>query len=329
MKHNFLTAKSCIFSEAEADDVCTYFNRHVAAHTLQLACDGKAAATLHHRQAGSLDFCQLSCGAPAHITGEVPDDAYLLQIVPRGSCTQNAEADSPALGIGDLAIANPREPIDLSHAQHCATLLIQIPALSFSDVCRENGWSKARQNIRFTGRPRHFDESSNLYALLALLCQEAESPTATPQMLQHLSRALACKLISELKSNVCLDTADDQSDCFRRLVNFIEQNVKDEITAEALAHHASISLRSLYLLFEKNANTTPKNFIRQKKLEQVYATLMDPARNIINVTAVALDYGFTHLGRFSEFYKTTYGMLPSEAMRGRAAERAIVQGAER
>ncbi|HSG24075.1 MAG TPA: helix-turn-helix domain-containing protein, partial [Azonexus sp.] len=39
----------------------------------------------------------------------------------------------------------------------------------------------------------------------------------------------------------------------------------------------------------------------------------------LNVTAVALDYGFSHLGRFSELYKSTFGMLPSEALKERQA----------
>lgn len=42
---------------------------------------------------------------------------------------------------------------------------------------------------------------------------------------------------------------------------------------------------------------TPKNFIRQKKLEHVSA-LMGPSSKALNVKAVALDYGFSHLGRF-------------------------------
>lgn len=328
MKYYFLSAKSSIFTDAEADDVSTFLSHHVAAHALHLACEGNAAVTLRHRQAGSLDLCQLSFGAAAQIMCAVPDDAYLLQIVLRGCCMRNGEADSPPLGMGQLAIANPREPIDLNYAQDSEILLISIPAMSFTEVCRENRWSKNRKNIRFSVRPKPIDEFGNLHTLLALLCQEAENPGATPQILQYLGRALACKLISELESDVCTDVADEQTDCFRRLVKFIEQNIRDEITAEALARHASISLRSLYLLFEKNANTTPKNFIRQKKLEQVYSTLMDPARNIINVTAVALDYGFTHLGHFSEFYKTTYGMLPSEAMRRKVAERATAPSVE-
>ena len=64
---------------------------------------------------------------------------------------------------------------------------------------------------------------------------------------------------------------------------------------------------------------TPKHYIRQKKLEHVHATLTDPTRPVPNVTAVALEYGFTHLGRFSELYKSTYGILPSESIKARLA----------
>ena len=84
-----------------------------------------------------------------------------------------------------------------------------------------------------------------------------------------------------------------------------------------MSRHSHLSLRSLYLLFEKNVKMTPKQYIRQKKLENVHATLIDPARPAPNVTAVALEYGFTHLGRFSELYRSTYGVLPSESMRSR------------
>jgi AraC-like DNA-binding protein len=49
----------------------------------------------------------------------------------------------------------------------------------------------------------------------------------------------------------------------------------------------------------------------------VYATLMDPAVRVASVTAVALDYGFTHLGRFAELYKSSFGILPSESLKAR------------
>ena len=103
----------------------------------------------------------------------------------------------------------------------------------------------------------------------------------------------------------------------KTLKRYIDEHIKQDITAEQLSRYSHLSLRSLYLLFEKNAKMTPKQYIRQKKLEQIRASLSDPASRVRNVTEVALDYGFLHLGRFSESYKSAFGELPSDTLRRR------------
>jgi transcriptional regulator GlxA family with amidase domain len=39
----------------------------------------------------------------------------------------------------------------------------------------------------------------------------------------------------------------------------------------------------------------------------------------VNVTTMALRYGFSHLGRFSAYYRATFGEMPSETLRRRRA----------
>jgi AraC-like DNA-binding protein len=76
-----------------------------------------------------------------------------------------------------------------------------------------------------------------------------------------------------------------------------------------------MSPRSLYNLFEKHAGTTPKNYIRNRKLESIRACLNDPSANVRSITEIALDYGFLHLGRFAENYRSAFGELPSDTLR--------------
>ncbi|HAJ87914.1 MAG TPA: AraC family transcriptional regulator, partial [Pseudomonas sp.] len=53
----------------------------------------------------------------------------------------------------------------------------------------------------------------------------------------------------------------------------------------------------------------------QRKLEQIHGRLSDPSARVRNITEIAMDYGFMHLGRFSESYKSTFGELPSDTLR--------------
>lgn len=139
----------------------------------------------------------------------------------------------------------------------------------------------------------------------------------SPQLLGHYNRVIASKLMTMLQHNVSLEAPSLTTISFDRLVQYVEENLKRDISVEELARFSRMSTRSLYLLFEKHAKTTPRNFIRQKKLEAVYRSLMDPACRVANVTAIALDYGFTHLGRFSESYRQAFGVLPSDSLRER------------
>lgn len=122
-----------------------------------------------------------------------------------------------------------------------------------------------------------------------------------------------------LDHNVSLDKPSLTDVSFERLLHYIEENIKSDLCVEDLARQAHMSTRSIYLLFEKHAKTTPKNFIRQKKLEAVHKVLLDPKPGeFVNITALALEYGFTHLGRFAETYRETFGMLPSALLKQRS-----------
>ena len=55
----------------------------------------------------------------------------------------------------------------------------------------------------------------------------------------------------------------------------------------------------------------------KKKLAQIQACLSDPTCPVRNVTELALDYGFLHLGRFSASYRQQFGELPSDTLKRR------------
>lgn len=315
MNRLFLNDSSRIFSGANPFEVSDFVNRHVGSHELRMSRHHDSSASLQHRKVGALNLCRLSYGTQARIVSEGLPDIYHVQFILRGHCRYELWRDSLSLPAGHVLVINPDDPVDLTYSEDCEKFIVKIPTGMLNDACEEHRWFKPNERIKFNQVPYKFAELDSLIQLLTIVCQEAESGLATPQMLQHYNRVVSGKLMTLLKHNVCMETPAAHSVCFDRLVQYIDERIKDNLTAESLAAYSRMSLRSLYLLFERHARTTPKNYIRQKKLERVHSTLMDTTQNIHNVTAIALDYGFTHLGRFSELYKSTFGMLPSESLR--------------
>jgi AraC-like DNA-binding protein len=69
--------------------------------------------------------------------------------------------------------------------------------------------------------------------------------------------------------------------------------------------------------------TTLHAFLRQTRLQLVCDELLRSGETT-DVTTAALRYGFSHLGRFSAYYRSAFGEAPSVTVRrGRASMRRV------
>ena len=110
----------------------------------------------------------------------------------------------------------------------------------------------------------------------------------------------------------------------RRAERYMVDNAAAAITVSDVAAHLGISLRSLQAGFRQWRATTPNAYLRNIRLQLVRDALSTSDAGT-NVTAVALHYGFVHLGRFAAHYQSAFGEPPSATLRrGR-----IMAGAQR
>ncbi len=102
----------------------------------------------------------------------------------------------------------------------------------------------------------------------------------------------------------------------RRSIEYIEAHLAEPISLADLSQHARMSTRSIQAGFREDLATTPVSFIRDRRLDQVRRTLMSAIPGDgVTVTAVAQQWGFSHLGSFSGLYRRRFGELPSETLR--------------
>jgi AraC-like DNA-binding protein len=106
---------------------------------------------------------------------------------------------------------------------------------------------------------------------------------------------------------------DPRSRVVKRAIRFIEDHPSAELTAAKLAAGAGVSIRALQSAFRNWRNITPTEYLRTVRLQRVRDELLQ-ADALTTVTAVALDHGFLHLGRFSQHYKSAFRESPAATL---------------
>lgn len=312
---SLLKAKSRIFERADPHAVSEYVNQHVGSHCIRLPRTGSPQASLSHRTFGKLDLCRISYGGSVHVSSPALETIYHLQLLQRGHCLWKGNGQEHYFTPGELLLINPDDPVDLTYSDDCEKLIVKLPASVLQTACSENHWQAPSSGVRFTNNRYNLQQLEGFDSLLGLICQEAEAEQSVPQIQEQYSRIIAGKLLCMLANNVRREPLGDSCPSFGRISDYIDEHLKKDISVEQLAELANMSLRSLYMLFERKVGTTPKSYIRRRKLEQIHGRLSDPSAKVRNITEIAMDYGFLHLGRFSESYKSTFGELPSDTLR--------------
>lgn len=317
MESRLLSEQSCVFHHADPYAVSDYVNQHVGQHHIGLSRTTHPQASLSHRKFAELDLCRISYGGSVRVTSPALETIYHLQVLLNGNCLWRGHQREHHLVPGELLLINPDDPVDLTYSEDCEKFILKVPVRLLDSICDEQRWQRPSGGVRFLRNHYRLEELGGFLNLLGMICNEAEVSGSLPRVQGHYSQIIASKLLTLMSTNVRMETLSGAGAGLERILDYVERNLKLEVSAEALAEQANMSVRSLYALFDRHLNTTPRQYIRQRKLERVQACLSDPSCAVRSVTELALDYGFLHLGRFSESYRQRFGELPSETLRRR------------
>ena len=251
------------------------------------------------------------------VTSPALETIYHLQVLLNGNCLWRGHKREQHLVPGELLLINPDDPVDLTYSEDCEKFILKVPTRLLDSICDEQRWHRPDGGVRFLRNHYRLDELDGFVNLLAMVCHEAEVSDSLPRVQGHYSQIVASKLLTLMSTNIRRECLSAPQAGLERILDYIERNLKLELSAEVLAEQACMSLRSLYALFDQHLGTTPKHYVRQRKLERVHACLNDPTCGVRSVTELALDYGFLHLGRFSEVYRQQFGELPSQTFKRR------------
>ena len=153
-------------------------------------------------------------------------------------------------------------------------------------------------------------------ALISYLFADLASPVPTlmHQPASDLFAALVLEHLRHLLTSGGDEPASDGSegDLVRRAKDYIAAFASDPLTVPSIAEALGVSTRRLQDAFRLTARQTPWEHLTEIRLGNARAQLLAGAGP--SVTMIALDCGFSHLGRFSRTYRMTYGEAPSATL---------------
>ncbi len=150
------------------------------------------------------------------------------------------------------------------------------------------------------------------------------APTLVHQPASDLFAALVLEHLRHLLASDGADSALDGShdDIVRRAIEYMSACSSDPLTVPAIAEVVGVSTRRLQDAFRLTTGRTPWERLAEIRLENARTRLLAAAGP--SVTVIAFDCGFSHLGRFAQAYRTTYGEAPSVTLiRAREAVDAV------
>ena len=309
-------AGSKVIHGAHPEEVSAFVNRHIGRHSLDLLGSEKRSSSLSFCEFAGFGLSEVSYGNHVRIKSPALEDVYHFQLVTRGECLWRHGDDRLRVRRGQALMVNPDEEIDLEYSADCEKLIVRVPQSVLNAASASANGSAQTDSVHFGRSPVDLRECPALASILeAVFCElrEADGDEINPVSLSYREIILK-KLLKVFPSNrESRDCATGGSVALDRVVRFIDENLKGTIDIEELSEVSNMSVRSIYNAFSRAYSTTPKCFVKQRKLNKLREDLL--RGQCRNITEVALDYGFSHLGRFSSDYRKAFGELPSETLK--------------
>ena len=99
-----------------------------------------------------------------------------------------------------------------------------------------------------------------------------------------------------------------------RAEEYMRAHLADPITISDLLSISGCSRTALYSCFKQTRGYTPMEFLVEQRLQKARRDIRNSSPDK-TIASIALDCGFSHLGRFAQIYRERFGELPSSTPR--------------
>ncbi|MFK2911563.1 AraC family transcriptional regulator [Pseudomonas sp. 3HC3] len=218
-------------------------------------------------------------------------------------------------------IVSPYGQQELSISGNCRKIQVAITCTAMRQVLEELLQRPAQQPIVFKNQISTSDKAAaawwRLVKYLLVEMDQARDFFSHVSIVGDFEKALIKGLILSQPNNYSNELAGRSQirypEYLLKAKEFLHEHASDEIKLDEVGRAVGVSRFKLYEDFKKYFGITPTVYLKRFRLEAVRQALLEGGGNG-NITAVAMRWGFNHMGRFSSDYKKLFMEAPSKTV---------------
>lgn len=257
-------------------------------------------------------FHLVSYGRDVEVRTSGWHDFYLLQLTLSGTCELAAGDATPVeLKPRSVYVINPGTPYRKRWSGDARQLIIRLPRRSVERVASADS---ADGPVLFT--PRLDPAAMEIVPLLRFLWAQvttSRSMVRSPAIDHSAVRHLLTAVLHSVPNSVTHPAAEPFPSCLARADRYMREHLATDLAVDDIARACGIASRTLQDAFRRHWRTTPTEHLRSLRLE-VARRLLTERPFEVSVTEVAYTIGMPHLSRFSGYYLSRFGELPSATL---------------
>lgn len=286
-------------------------------HTVEVIGNCRIDGRLAVKPAAFQPVAELSYGAPVRIDSRV--SRLLIMHCVSGSASVSQEGRSGDWSKGQAVPLSAGQDTQLRLDEGTLQRATLLDMKQLEEHCARWLGRPLDQPLRFSLRPFSDDLQRIWLSSLTYLSANRDNPIATSPAAKAAFESFLFTLLLHHHphnfSEALMETVPGPvPGLVRRAERFMVDNVDAPISVSDVAKHLGVSLRTLQMGFRNWRNTSPYAYLRRIRLERARLELLS-CDGETNVTMIALRYGFSHLGRFSAYYRSSFGETPSVTLR--------------
>jgi AraC-like DNA-binding protein len=315
--------KRNIFSSRNIDAVRSHLCGALRPHDVWLT-DRDNPLNFSHNQAKlkNVTINAIYYGSEVSIKAPETEEAFIVKLTLQGGGTAWQGGTAQNFCAGSIYIFNPTRPMTCRLSPDNCQLTLRLPRDIVDQFLKDEMSRNLKDPVEFVDSPFCLSKDiPGLKSFLEGICADLSSPNPSferRQVAHQAEQLLLSMLLTHMPHNYS-EIYERASACpapyyIRRVEEYIHAHVREDITLQDMANVADTSIRSLQNGFRKYRDASPLEYLRNYRLDLARKDLSDCWSTGRTVTDVAIDLGFTHLSKFSKFYRERFGDMPSQTL---------------